>query len=293
MLPNFFVAGAQKCGTTSIHKYLSGHPDIYLPQIKETKHFAIDDRYEKGMAHYETTFFGAWQGEKAVGEVDPDYLYFETALERISAHLELPGLKFIFIFRNPAERAFSHYLMTYRRGLEPLTFEEAIVKEPERIKKDFHSRMHYSYLDRGFYLRQLKRFSDRVDPSRILLLLSEDLKKNTSETLKTCFDFLEVDPAFKSTEASVQHHRATLPKSMVLVKNIMEKDTPLKKIGRFLVPHKAFRAKIGDFLYKLNQTENKYLTLNEETRKSLCELFGPENEKLAAWMKRDLSHWNR
>ena len=292
MLPNFFVAGAQKCGTTSLHEYLSRHPDIYLPRIKETKHFAIDERYEKGMGHYESTFYGAWRGEKAVGEVDPDYLYFETALDRIAANIKLSELKFIFILRNPTERAFSHYLMTYRRGREPLSFEEAILKEPERIRKDFDSRMHYSYLDRGRYLKQLTRFAERVDSSRICVLLSEDLKKKPWDTLRTCFDFLGVDPDFQSIDTDAQHHRATLPKSMTLLKNIMEKNTPLKKLGRVLVPHKDLRARIGAILYKLNQTEKTYLTLNEATKRTLRAFFAPENEKLSAWMKRDLSHWN-
>ncbi|MBU0996173.1 MAG: sulfotransferase domain-containing protein [Proteobacteria bacterium] len=293
MLPNFFVAGAQKCATTSLHMYLAGHPDIYLPQIKETKHFLVDERYIKGMNYYETHFFGGWQGEKAIGEVDPDYIYFDIALKRMERHLDLSERKFIFIFRNPVDRAFSHYLMTYRRGLEPLTFENAIELEKDRIKKDFYSKLHYSYIDRGYYFRQLQKFIQRTKPSQILILLTEDLKKDPPNTLKKCYDFLEIDNRFESNQPYVQHHKATLPKSMILLKNIINKeDTPMKKMGRFFVPNKKLRQKIRESLLKINQTEKKVISLQENTKKQLINVYIPENEKLATFIDRDLSHWN-
>ena len=80
VLPNFFVAGCQKCATTSLHHYLIQHPDIYLPVQKETKHFVQDFLYNKGIKYYKDTYFSSVSGESAIGEVDPDYIYFEDAL---------------------------------------------------------------------------------------------------------------------------------------------------------------------------------------------------------------------
>lgn len=135
MLPNFFIVGVQKAATTSLHNYLLYHPEIYLPAQKETKFFVDDKRYAKGIDYYEKTYFSDWNSQPAVGEIDPDYIYFQNALERISLHINISATKFIFIFRNPVDRAFSHYLMTYRRGFEPLSFEDATEQEPNRIKK--------------------------------------------------------------------------------------------------------------------------------------------------------------
>ncbi len=85
--------------------------------------------------------------------------FFDESLKRLQKYIDFSSAKFIFILRDPVERAFSHYLVTYRRGLEPLSFEEAIEKEDERLSKGgFFERMHYSYVSRGFYLRQIKRF---------------------------------------------------------------------------------------------------------------------------------------
>lgn len=113
MLPNFLIVGAQKCGTTSLHEYLYQHPQIYLPEGKETKFFAEDARYSKGITYYEDVCFSTYSGESAVGEVDPDYMYFEQALERIAEHLDLRTTKLIFVLRNPVDRAFSHYLNVF------------------------------------------------------------------------------------------------------------------------------------------------------------------------------------
>ena len=293
MLPNFFVAGAQKCATTSLHMHLAGHPQIYLPRIKETKHFALDERYEKGMTYYETTFFGDWNSEKAVGEVDPDYIYFETVPERMAAHLDMSALKFIFIFRNPVDRAFSHYLMTYRRGLEPLTFSQAVDAERERIAKDQAARLHYSYVDRGFYAAQLERFLTYVSPDRMLLLLTEDLKADPQAVMKTCFSFIGVDTRHTPGQMTVRHHQAYLPKSLRFFKAVTGKeDNFFKKIGRYCIPSPAVRQWIRDTMVKLNQTDKPYLTLDSATRRRLQQIYAPHNDKLGKWMKRDLSHWN-
>ena len=92
MLPNFFVVGAQKCATTSLYYYLREHPEIYLPMDKETKFFVRDDEYIKGIKYYESEYFSDYNGEKAIGEIDPDYMYFENTLERISKHIDLRNL---------------------------------------------------------------------------------------------------------------------------------------------------------------------------------------------------------
>lgn len=39
-LPNFFIIGAAKAGTSSIYMYLDQHPEIYFPEIKEPGYFA-------------------------------------------------------------------------------------------------------------------------------------------------------------------------------------------------------------------------------------------------------------
>ncbi len=120
-LPNFLCVGAQKAGTTTLYEILKQHPDIFLPQnIKETKFFVYDEKYEKGVQWYQKEFFSEWNGQKAIGEVDPAMMFEEKSAQRIFDTLG-NNVKLIFIFRNPVARAYSHYLMSQRKGAEDLS----------------------------------------------------------------------------------------------------------------------------------------------------------------------------
>ncbi|ADE16367.1 sulfotransferase [Nitrosococcus halophilus Nc 4] len=291
MLPNFFVVGAQKSGTTSLHHYLRAHPEIYLPFQKESKFFVHERFYNRGIHYYEAEYFSGWDHELAVGEVDPEYMYIEQALERIIKHFNPSSLKLIFIFRNPVERAFSHYLMTYRRGLEPLTFEEAISAEPSRISQGIMSNIHYSYTNRGFYLRQVEKFLMYVDRSKMLFLLTEDLRENTLDCLKIIFNFLEVSQDFLPQNINKQFHKATAPRSMTLLRRI-KGNGPEKKIIRLLIPKKKLRHKLRKKLLGFNQKNQHKMSLSDYMYQHLSELFLEENNRLSRFINRDLSHWN-
>ncbi len=294
MLPNFFVAGCQKCATTSLHHYFIQHPELYLPEEKETKYFVEDKRYSKGISYYEKKYFYNINNEISIGEVDPDYIYFPAALKRIAKHLSLKETKFIFIFRNPVDRAFSHYLMTYRRGIEIKSFSDAISCEQERIQKDYFSKMHFSYVDRGFYHQQLLPFLEVLQREQMLFLLTDDLKRDRKEILKKCFEFLGVDPDCTSIETATNYHSATIPRSNVLLNEIVRKqDTLPKKIVRFLIPNQDIRHKVRSRILEANQTANtRKIAMTESERARLIRIYRPENDKLAALLNRDLAHWD-
>lgn len=290
-LPNFFVVGAQKSGTTSLHHYLVEHPDVYLPSQKETKFFVDDERYAKGIDHYESEYFSGCHGEKAIGEVDPDYMYFSTGAERIARHI--PDPKFIFVFRNPVDRAFSLYVMTYRRGLELNSFEEAIRIEPERIARGYEEDFHYSYVRRGFYASQVNRFLERWDASRMHFILAEDLINNPAETVQGCFEFLGVDPNFVPSQIGTKFHQATVPKNLALAVLFRNKEAYpiLRRVARWCLPNLEWRNRLRARLAAWNHKPSD-LKLWEDTRRHLVEIYRPENEKLSKLIGRDLSHWN-
>lgn len=291
MLPNFLIVGAQKSGTTSLHEYLRHHPQIYLPEGKETKFFAEDERYAKGLAYYEEQHFSSCHGEPAVGEVDPDYMYFEQALDRMAVDLDLGTTKLIFVLRNPVDRAFSHYLMTLRRGIETFSFEEAIRQEDERISKDYYSNMHFSYIRRGYYLQQIKRFLAYTDRSNMLFILSEDLRNNTMDALTSCYRFLNIQEDVTPPDFDVQHHVAKAPRSKGLLQLIL-RESFAKKIFRLLLPSDFLRKKLRRNLLEMNQTSDHGLVLQEDTRLMLADTYQEHNTALAEFIGRDLSHWD-
>lgn len=292
MLPNFFVVGAQKAATTSLHNYLVRHPDIYLPDQKETKFFIEDRFYTKGINFYEETFFSGWKNESAIGEVDPDYMYFETALDRIEKHLDLARTRFIFLLRNPVDRAFSHYLMTYRRGMEPLSFEDAIEQESSRITNGgYDEKLHCSYISRGFYLSQIERFLERVNRSQMLFLFTEDLKQDPESCLSNIFRFLGVSTEYVPGNLGDNYHGAKVPVNAALQRRIAGGVTIEKRLVRLLVPWEPLRAKLRNKLLSLNQKSGRGHILGEETRKKLIEVYRPENRRLEKFLGRSLRDW--
>lgn len=293
MLPNFFVVGAQKAGTTSLHYYLFDHPEIYLPDIKETKFFADPKRYKKGIDAYQSHYFSGWNGEKAVGEIDPDYMYFPGSIERISRHMDLEKLKFIFLLRNPAERAFSHYQMTFRRGYESLTFEKAIKKEVARIHKDWFSKMHFSYIDRGYYRRQIQHYLQYVGRSQLFFLTLEELKTSLLESLRKLFFFLDISTDFEPANLRKIYHKGTHPKSVAFLRRIVSPKAGFeKKLARLLIPWDKPRHKIGAKLIAWNQTSKNRPVLSSDTRHLLCEHYREENRKLSELIGKNLDAWN-
>ncbi|MBK7727714.1 MAG: sulfotransferase [Gammaproteobacteria bacterium] len=130
--PSFFVVGAQKAGTTALHHYLARHPDIFLPAIKET-HFFDDGHgeYRLGIDHYIEKYFHVDAHYLISGEVDPEYLFFPEVASRIASYC--PNAKLIFVFRDPVARAYSHYQMSFSRGLDQLDFAQAIAREDARM----------------------------------------------------------------------------------------------------------------------------------------------------------------
>lgn len=290
MLPNFLIVGAQKAATTSLHNYLATHPDIYLPAQKETKFFSRDDCYEKGIGYYEAKYFGDSKGEKALGEVEPDYLFHEVAIERIARHLDMNSLRLIFIFRDPAERAFSHYLMTVRRGYEPLDFEEAVAAEASRMQGDYVSRSRYSYVSRGYYMEQVKRFLRYSERRNMLFLLMEDLETEPKRMLKEICEFLEVSADFVPECLGQTFHGGTAPRSRALMERL-QSDSIEKKLLRWLLPSEALRRKLRRKVISLNRAGRYKQKLDPVMRSRLCNLYGEQNHQLAEFLGRDLNLW--
>ncbi|MGH9436648.1 MAG: sulfotransferase family protein, partial [Terriglobia bacterium] len=109
---NFFVIGAMKAGTTSLHYYLKEHPGLFLPIEKEIPFFAMDELYERGMDWYLDEFFSKAGTGQLLGTVSPPYMLNSKAAERI--YRALPDVKLIALLRDPIDRAKSQYKMLVR-----------------------------------------------------------------------------------------------------------------------------------------------------------------------------------
>jgi hypothetical protein len=209
--PNFLIIGAQRCGTTSLYNFLTEHSCI-LPALKKEVHF-FDINYRRGDYWYRAHFplskhiFKDARDDEAVitGEATPYYLFHPLAAARV--YQKIPDVKIIIMLRNPVDRAYSHYHHECDIEIEKLSFEDAVKAETERLKgeedKMIHRpryrgfyHQHFSYLARGIYVDQLKRWTPFFSKDQILILKSEDFFSNTQVSMKRVFEFLNIK-AFK------------------------------------------------------------------------------------------------
>lgn len=295
-LPNFLCVGAQKAGTTTLHDILNQDPQIFLPEIKETKFFQLNSKYERGIEYYRQEFFRDVKDAQTVGEIDPDYMYFDYAPKRIYETLG-KDVKLIFILRNPIKRALSHYQMSVRRGFEDLSFEDAIKVEKDRISIDdsqdkfYKSKTHNaSYIDRGYYSRQIKEFLKYFPKENMLFLIFEDFIKNKEENINDVYKFLNLDKPEK-LNLNIQSNQKSIYR-FKSISNLIYKPNGIKKTLKFLIP-KFYRNRIVQFVDKLNQ--KKITSENVPSQKVLLNLleeyYSDEIKLLEKILERSLDVW--
>ena len=191
---DFLIMGTQKGGTTALASFLSEHPQIGMASRKEVHFFDNDKLFSDSPVDYEVyhQYFADVIGDdqfKVIGEATPIYMYWKNSPQRIAQYN--PKIKLIFILRNPIDRAYSHWMMNRRQGLESLSFTEAIRVESQRSNIPEICRF-YSYVDRGYYSRQIKKIRKLFATEQMLFLKNEDLKFKHDETINRICDFLEV-----------------------------------------------------------------------------------------------------
>lgn len=192
-LPNLIVIGSQKCGTTSLHYYLSLHPEIFMSRQKELNFFAVEGNWHKGVEWYRSHFDGQ---ARIYGESSPNYTQYPLwpgVPERM--YSVIPEARLIFLVRDPFERLLAHYVHRVAAGTEDRSLGEALaILEPNR------------YICRSQYYLQLSQFLEFYSLSNILILQQSELKYKRSQTLQRVFRFLEVNDEFASSFFWLEAH---------------------------------------------------------------------------------------
>ena len=298
-LPNFFIIGAAKSGTTMLYTLLEQHPEVYMSPEKEPRFFALEgkpldfrgpgDEVSNATAVHDPEaylrLFSAVTKEKAVGEASTLYLFGPTAPQRISA--VLPHAKLIAILRHPVERAYSNYLHLVRDGRETLDFEEALRQETVRTSVLHWSRFWY-YKETGYYFEQLRRYYDLFDAGQIKVYLYEDLTHDAPGLMKDIYRFLGVDDAFKPLIERKQNVSG-VPKHTLLHSLVFKRGSPVKALLR---PIKSLLP--GSMINTAMDLENRSLVKPELPPSLRAALVGDYREdilKLQQLIQRNLSHW--
>jgi len=288
-LPNFFIVGAAKAGTTSLYYYLKRHPEIFMPTLKEPHFFCYDEfvksphftRFKRpkiGTLREYQALFKKVKDEKAVGEASTQYLFFPSAAYNIRK--TIPNPKIIIVLREPFDRAFADYLMDYKRGIDNKTFEE-IVFQKLNIKDISLKARYVTTVELGFYYEQVKRYLELFGKDSVKIFLYDDLKADTRGVVKSIFHFLEVSNSAE-IDFNVKLNQFKIPKS--IVKYFYNNYFVRRFVNRFL-PY-SLRDMLSSRLFIMEKPE-----MNKEAEEYLRDLYRKDILRLQQLIGRNLEHW--
>ena len=195
--PDFIIAGASKCGTSSLYSYLNYHPQILLSHKKELDFFWHN--FGKGIAWYLAHFPSICDRDDLItGEATPNYLRFPIVAKRIKQ--TCPQTKLIILLRNPVDRAISWHYHKINTGLTTGSLKDAVTQEIKQLATLDETELMsggYRPIDNIFsslYYYQLKAWMQYLPREQFLILKSEDFYENTAEIMKQVYDFLGIAP---------------------------------------------------------------------------------------------------
>jgi sulfotransferase family protein len=207
-LPDFFIVGHPKCGTTALYEMLRRHPQIFMPELKEPwfftpelrtrEHLAGPTRRPKTLEQY-VSLFGDARPDQRVGEASPSYLRSRFAAQRIG---ELqPDARIVAVFREPASFLRSFHLQCVESHTESETdLRRALALEPRRragalIPPASTQPEALLYSDHVHYVEQLSRYHAVFPREQVLVLIYDDFRRENQVTVRTVLRFLGVDDA--------------------------------------------------------------------------------------------------
>ncbi len=314
VLPNFFIIGAPKAGTTALYHYLDQHPEIYMSPIKEPNYFASEVRPENLSEHLQAQSrddqaalseylrgpmlekrFGAFvtnwddyvklfrnvKRERAIGEASVTYLWSLTAAAKIRE--KITDARIIMILRNPTDRAYSQYLENLANSRISNSLREQVQASVLCPGGPFQPMR--PFLELGLYYGQVKRFLEQFPRQKICILWYEDYQANPKQAMIDVFRFLGVNPAFEPN-MMVRHLQPQIHRS-VAVSQFLKRYGMWQRLKtlspNFLVPH------LRAFVFRKRQS----LKMTHEDRQLLIDYYKDDVERLSGLLNHDLQHWLR
>ena len=203
--PNFLIAGAAKCGTTSLYNYLNQHPEIYFPDLKEPSFLALpalkfphkgpgdwtnDNKIVKDIHQYTSLYQGA-DSEKRLGDASPNtFFYYQESIPNIKKLLG--DIPIIIILRNPVDIVISSHRYLSRDSRENIPLEEAFIESDLRVENNFY--FLWNYVQLGLLSKRVNAFKQNF--TKVFVLSIDNLINNPQEYLMRLCTFLEVENSF-------------------------------------------------------------------------------------------------
>jgi hypothetical protein len=257
--------------------FMKTHVASVLP-LRTRYHVA---HHEDGMAWFQGRFAHHRPGQLR-GEYSNGYISDPESARLLHEHN--PGIKLVCCFRSPVEVIYAGYFQLARIQPLPGSFEETLKQYP-------------SFIEYGRYLRNLQPFLDRFPRGNILLLVYDDLKPDPAAFYRRICEFLRIDPEFSPPSLSKRINPRAVVRSRRLrdlrfaINGFMQSTEATRLLRKGLS-----RAGVGEMVVRLFQKNEKPAAappMSPETKAWLVQTYREDNERLGAFLGRDLSHWNR
>ncbi|HZP44560.1 MAG TPA: sulfotransferase [Candidatus Binataceae bacterium] len=293
--PNFFIIGGQRCGTTSLRRYLADHSRIFMCENPpEPRHFATDFVTSRSgrlsRAAYLKAFSGAGEQHLAVGEASPTYLPSAVAIANILQFN--PEAKFIVLLRPQIDMARSLHARFFLDGFENVAdFEEAWRLQSARragrlVPKACFEPKHLQYGDFCKLGEQLERLYQQVPEERVLVIFSREFRTQTQAVYERILSFLGVPSDGRQHFPIYEENRQR--RSELLKRGLLTIDRLKIRLGM-----KSFGLGIANALDNLNERKEARNPLRPDFYAELVEYFRADVDKLSQLTHRDLSDWLR
>jgi hypothetical protein len=292
--PDFFIVGAPKCGTTALHKYLRGHPEIFMPDGKDRCFFGSDLITSKrfSTAEFSSRFDGRTD-QKRVGESCVHYLYSKTAPREIKEFA--PDARIIIMLRNPVDLLYSWHSQLLYLGTENISdFEAALRAEParrrgENIPNPLRVQNSLYYREIGRLADHVARYFDTFGRDQVLTILLEDFAASTTRVYQDTLRFLGLSPEFDTSLPVVNANKK--PRSQY-VHSMLTGNRLLKALARGVLPSADLRRRLIRPIQRWNKVYEPRRPLRPDLRRALQREYAEQVTALGQLIGRDLSHWN-
>lgn len=310
-IPNLFILGAAKCGTTTLHQYLNRLPDICMSEPKEPFYFEAE--YGQGIEFYRKKYFAHWHGEAIKGDARHRNLLLPFIPDRIRQ--VNPDAKLIVLVRNPTDRAFSHWYHNYSRDSEDLSFPDAIEVDLQRIRSGLRCDteeeilqhierlprpapgkviglgLYRTYLDSGYYFEQIERYLALFPEGNLKIILFDDLVQQPQQVMADVLSFLGLEKGLNMIAERLWANPARpLPKgrSSLYTHYYQLVQNPGDNLFRL---RSILPDRLRKFIkYRLMPVPSIF-RMDPETRNWLNDHYLEHNDKLAGYLGTDTSNW--
>ena len=298
-IPNFFIVGAPKCGTTALSEYLKTHKDIFISNPKEIHFFASDFKKlscAKNLEEYISLFNVDTYDYKAIGEASVFHLYSDDAIENIYNFNK--DAKIIVMLRSPIDYIYSYHSQALFAGNEIIEdFKHAWSMQKSRklgnnIPSTCKSKKILLYKEASLFGEQVERLLNVFPKKQVHFILIDDLKKNVRQVYLEVLAFLDVKDDGKIDFEKVNENKKHRFKSLGKLRNNPPKGliSIVKKFKKVVgIENISLMKKI----HELNREKVQREPLSQEFKKELLDEFIDDINKLEKLINRDLSVWKK